>query len=395
MSISVSTALAFRPESHVFTGGSRCCYTRNHNPRVGGSSPSSGIALLAGTSRGCWGFRGFSCASSQLLTRHQGLLEPDARKRVRPVLRGPDAAMCPAYPSQSGSRDMLVPSARGGCDMNVLIVGAGVIGTVYGAQLGARVTASRSLRTVIAWTRSPLVAYTPGTSPPASRRRRRPEWFRPRESRMSMSCWSPCGVIISRARPVRSPKSRPARWCSSWATTRPDARAFLAGQALGSRSASPVLAGRSAPVSPPTTKSPSSRRQSRRLTSRVSQSSQTPLPRAGCQSSAWLTWMAGWPITRSSSSRSAPRCTAAGPTQSDSRDDRATLKLMCLAITQGFQELHASHIKGCPRNLAVLHNRWLAPAAIRYWARVMRSPMGELAFAARASRETGNAHTRP
>jgi len=64
--------------------------------------------------------------------------------------------------------------------------------------------------------------------------------------------------------------------------------------------------------------------------------------------------------------------------------DRATLKLMCLAITQGFQELHASRIEGCPRNLAVLHNRWLAPVAIRYWARVMRSPMGELAFAAHA-----------
>ena len=57
---------------------------------------------------------------------------------------------------------------------------------------------------------------------------------------------------------------------------------------------------------------------------------------------------------------------------------------MCLGITQGFQELHAGHIKGCPRNLAILHNRRLAPVAIRYWARVMRSPMGELAFAGHA-----------
>jgi 2-dehydropantoate 2-reductase len=65
-------------------------------------------------------------------------------------------------------------------------------------------------------------------------------------------------------------------------------------------------------------------------------------------------------------------------------DDRATLKLMCLAITQGFQQLHARHIRGCPRNLAVLHNRWLTPVAIRYWARAMRSPTGELAFAAHA-----------
>jgi 2-dehydropantoate 2-reductase len=29
-------------------------------------------------------------------------------------------------------------------------------------------------------------------------------------------------------------------------------------------------------------------------------------------------------------------------------NDRATLKLMCLAITQGFQELHGGDIKGCP-----------------------------------------------
>ena len=64
--------------------------------------------------------------------------------------------------------------------------------------------------------------------------------------------------------------------------------------------------------------------------------------------------------------------------------DRATLKLMCLAVTQGFQELRAGHVKGCPRNLAVLHNRWLVPVAIQYWARVMRSTMGELAFAAHA-----------
>jgi 2-dehydropantoate 2-reductase len=64
--------------------------------------------------------------------------------------------------------------------------------------------------------------------------------------------------------------------------------------------------------------------------------------------------------------------------------DRATLRLMCLAITQGFQVLRGCHVKGCPRNLAVLHNRWLAPVAIRYWARAMRSPMGELAFAAHA-----------
>ncbi len=64
--------------------------------------------------------------------------------------------------------------------------------------------------------------------------------------------------------------------------------------------------------------------------------------------------------------------------------DRATLKLMCAAITEGFQALRADHTRGCPRNLAALHSPWLAPVAVRYWARAMRSPMGELAFAAHA-----------
>jgi hypothetical protein len=65
-------------------------------------------------------------------------------------------------------------------------------------------------------------------------------------------------------------------------------------------------------------------------------------------------------------------------------DDRATLKLTCAAITEGFRALRADRVEGCPRNLAVLHNRWLTPIAIRYWSRVMRSPMGESAFAAHA-----------
>ena len=62
--------------------------------------------------------------------------------------------------------------------------------------------------------------------------------------------------------------------------------------------------------------------------------------------------------------------------------DRAELKLMCQAITEGFSALRADHVRGLPRNLAILHNRFLAPIAIRYWAHTMRTPMGELAFAA-------------
>jgi 2-dehydropantoate 2-reductase len=62
--------------------------------------------------------------------------------------------------------------------------------------------------------------------------------------------------------------------------------------------------------------------------------------------------------------------------------DRATLTLMCRAITGAFAGLRADGTAGLPRNLAVLHSPALRAVAVRYWARTMRSPMGELAFAA-------------
>jgi 2-dehydropantoate 2-reductase len=62
--------------------------------------------------------------------------------------------------------------------------------------------------------------------------------------------------------------------------------------------------------------------------------------------------------------------------------DRATLTLMCRAITGAFAGLRADGAAGLPRNLAVLHSPALRAVAVRYWARTMRSPMGELAFAA-------------
>ena len=64
--------------------------------------------------------------------------------------------------------------------------------------------------------------------------------------------------------------------------------------------------------------------------------------------------------------------------------DRATLTLMCRALTEGFAALRASGTAGLPRNLAVLHSPLLRVVAVRYWARTMRSPMGELCFAAHA-----------
>ncbi len=61
--------------------------------------------------------------------------------------------------------------------------------------------------------------------------------------------------------------------------------------------------------------------------------------------------------------------------------DRATLTLMCRAITGAFAGLRADGVAGLPRNLAVLHSPLLRMVAVRYWARTMRSPMGELWFA--------------
>ncbi len=62
--------------------------------------------------------------------------------------------------------------------------------------------------------------------------------------------------------------------------------------------------------------------------------------------------------------------------------DRATVRLMCQAITEAFAALRADDTTGLPRNLAVLHTRLLRPVAVRYWARTMGSPAGEQWFAA-------------
>jgi ketopantoate reductase len=62
--------------------------------------------------------------------------------------------------------------------------------------------------------------------------------------------------------------------------------------------------------------------------------------------------------------------------------DPATLSLMCAAVTEAFAGLRRAGLAGLPRNLAVLHNPLLKLVAVRYWARAMRSPMGELCFAA-------------
>jgi 2-dehydropantoate 2-reductase len=52
--------------------------------------------------------------------------------------------------------------------------------------------------------------------------------------------------------------------------------------------------------------------------------------------------------------------------------NRSELRLMCRAITEGFRGLHNQGVGGLPRNLAVLHARAMLPVAVRYWARTMR-----------------------
>jgi 2-dehydropantoate 2-reductase len=54
--------------------------------------------------------------------------------------------------------------------------------------------------------------------------------------------------------------------------------------------------------------------------------------------------------------------------------DRATLTLMCRAITGAFASLRADGAAGLPRNLALLHSPALRAVAVRYWARVTDSP---------------------
>jgi 2-dehydropantoate 2-reductase len=62
--------------------------------------------------------------------------------------------------------------------------------------------------------------------------------------------------------------------------------------------------------------------------------------------------------------------------------DRDTLTLMCRSIEEGFAALAQQGVRGLPRNLRALHRPWLRPVARRYWAHTMRSPMGERCFAA-------------
>jgi ketopantoate reductase len=62
-------------------------------------------------------------------------------------------------------------------------------------------------------------------------------------------------------------------------------------------------------------------------------------------------------------------------------NDPKLLNLMCRAIEAGFQALRIQHVKGLPLNLRILHSALLRPIARRYWGKLLRSPKGELFFA--------------
>jgi 2-dehydropantoate 2-reductase len=54
--------------------------------------------------------------------------------------------------------------------------------------------------------------------------------------------------------------------------------------------------------------------------------------------------------------------------------DRVTLKLMCTAVTEAFAALRRAGTGGQPGNLALLHSPLLRPLAVRYWAATTPGP---------------------
>jgi 2-dehydropantoate 2-reductase len=94
-------------------------------------------------------------------------------------------------------------------------------------------------------------------------------------------------------------------------------------------------------------------------------------------------WLAYHGVFVSSIAAALYRCNGSA---SELSRDRATLTLMCRSIEEGFRALRDQGVLGLPRNLWTLHRPWLRPVALRYWAHTMRSPIGERCFAAHARR---------
>jgi 2-dehydropantoate 2-reductase len=268
--------------------------------------------------------------------------------------------------------------------MNVLIIGAGVIGTVYGAHLGS---AGHGIS---------ILAHGDRTNAIAAR------GVRARDLRSGVETHAPARVVSSAAATdvdlvlVALRRDHLLSAADALAEVPPDALVLFMGNNPAGRAGLPTEAGArvvlgfpgvggtlSADVATydkiaqqPTAIEASDEPRLAVLADALTMRG-LPIQRVG-EMDGWLAYHAVFVVAISAALY---RC---GTDPQRLARDRATLKLMCLAITQGFQELHGGDIQGCPRNLAVLHNRWLAPLAIRYWARVMRSPMGEWAFAAHA-----------
>lgn len=90
-------------------------------------------------------------------------------------------------------------------------------------------------------------------------------------------------------------------------------------------------------------------------------------------------WLAYHAVFIGSIAAALHRC---GGSAAELAADRATLTLMCRSIEEGFASLARQGVSGLPRNLRTLHGPLLRPVAIRYWGQTMRSPMGERCFAA-------------
>ena len=268
--------------------------------------------------------------------------------------------------------------------MNILVVGAGVIGTVYGAHLGA------------ANHRISVLAHGERTAAIAVR------GLHARDIASGIETQSPAAVVTSAAELdvdvvlVALRRDHLHRAAAALTGVTHDALVLFMGNNPAGRSGLPSASGAQIalgfpgiggtmrddvvtyftiaqqPTAIEASDSPRLAAVADVLTSRG-----LPVQRV----SDMAGWLAYHAVFVAAMSAGLYRC---GTDPTRLADDRVTLKLTCAAITEGFRALHADRVEGCPRNLAVLHNRWLTPVAIRYWARVMRSPMGESAFAAHA-----------